>query len=104
MRTGAGAADESARGVSAGTHVSARRFARARGAGAVPVSYTHLDVYKRQTEDIVIVKLKQVALFKVPVQRFFEVGENVAWIAGYDNNGQKMCIRDSSPTQVLLQA
>lgn len=35
MRTGAGAADESARGVSAGTHVSARRFARARGAGAV---------------------------------------------------------------------
>ena len=35
MRTGAGAADESARGVSARTHVSARRFARARGAGAV---------------------------------------------------------------------
>ena len=46
-------------------------------------------------EDIVIVKLKQVALFKVPVQRFFEVGENVAWIAGYDNNGQ-------NPARVLL--
>ena len=46
-------------------------------------------------EDIIIVKLKQVALFKVPLQRFFDVGENVAWMAGYDNNG-------NNPAGVLL--
>ncbi len=45
--------------------------------------------------DITIVKNKQLALFKVPLQRFFDMGENVAWMAGYDNNG-------NNPASVLL--